>query len=131
MLGTPAPCIEGNKELRMSSIHSRLTKLERCSVLLPPPVHCGQIHPEIRALFEELSPLLEKSQAYGKVLEDAKLTGITEESRRAFWITLRELLLPHPALFYRLSDLLCSQVEASVANRAAGENSNAHFAEPI
>lgn len=49
--------------------------------------------------FNELSPIVEQSEVYRKVLETARVASATPRNRITFWGTLRELLLPHPALF--------------------------------
>jgi hypothetical protein len=90
----------------VSSAHARLTKLERRIVPQAPPVSRSKALPEMRALFDDLSPILQQSEAYRKVLEEAKLHGVTGETLRTFSMTLKELLLPHPALYQRMDELL-------------------------
>ena len=72
----------------------------------------------MRAMFEELSPILEKSEAFCKVLEEAKVNGFTEQNHCAFWITLRNVLLPHPELYKRMDELLRRQALAHRADAA-------------
>jgi hypothetical protein len=106
----------------LRNVHARLSKLEGRIVPQSPPVRRSKVLPEMRALFEELSPILEQSEAYRKILEEAKVHGVMEETLRAFWMTMRELLLPHPALYHRMDELLRKQIEANeaVATKHAG-----------
>ncbi len=80
--------------------------------------------PELRALFDELSPILEQSETYRNVVEEATVHGATRETRPTFWMQLREPLLPHPTLYHRMDELLRKQIEANeaaAAKQAGGE----------
>jgi hypothetical protein len=108
----------------MSSIRTRLSKLERRVISPSPPVSRSTILPELRALFAELSPLMEESEVLRKLLEEARVGRPTRQNRIAFWATLRELLVPHPALYHRLVALLTRQIQANesaAAKQAVGE----------
>ncbi len=101
----------------MSSIGKRLSKLERRVIPEPCPESHAAILPELRALFAELSPLMEESEVLRKAL-GARTGRLTRQDRTAFWVALRELLIPHPALYQRLVPLLAKQIQANDAARA-------------
>ncbi len=102
----------------MSSIHARLSKLERRIGPEEPAVHY-ELVPEMRELRQELIPIVEQSSAMRKLQEDAKAAGgPTREMRHQFWGELRELLRPYPALHQRVGEALRLQIQANAAVEA-------------
>jgi hypothetical protein len=88
-----------------------------------------KIIPEMREMMKELA-LLEESPAMCALLEDSKKFGYSDENRSRFWCTLRELLLPHQALYQRMDELLRKQIEAAPPGQAGGPGRPASAAGP-
>jgi hypothetical protein len=99
---TEVPCPGGRL---MSSVHTRLSKLERRIVPQSPPVRY-ELLPETKELWAELRPIIEESPVMREILEDATTYGVTRERRRHFWVMVGQLLLPRPALKDRVAEHL-------------------------
>jgi hypothetical protein len=72
----------------------------------------------MRAFFNELAPMLERSEVLPKIVAEGKRVGWTLANRIAFWSAMRELLLPHPELYNRMNDLLDKQIRLNETAKA-------------
>ena len=68
--------------------------------------------PEMRAFFDEIAPMMERSEELQKLSATVKRVGWTQQNRIEFWFYMRELLSPHPELYQRMSDLLHRQTRS-------------------
>ena len=95
----------------MRSVETRLSKLEQRLIPQSLAGHGHPVLPEMRAFFNELAPMLERSEVLPKIVAEGNRVGCTLANRIAFWSAMRELLLPHPELYQRLADLLDKQIK--------------------